>query len=193
MTKSEKTRQFIIERSAPIINKKGVAGTAISDLMEATKLAKGGIYGNFASKEEICAEAFQYLSGRISKALDASIAGKGTAREKLYAMLDYYYSQPVSGEMGGCPLLSFGTEADDTNPELKAMVAKAIRKTQQRTAKVVEAGKEAGEFKRSTDAELFATKMFVMIEGGIFTSRLLNNKEPLKTVVDLLKNEIDTL
>ena len=43
MTKSERTRQFIIEQSAAIINKKGVAGTAISDLMEATKLAKRGI------------------------------------------------------------------------------------------------------------------------------------------------------
>ena len=47
MTKSEKTRRFIIEQSAAIFNKKGIAGTSISDLMESTKLAKGGIYGNF--------------------------------------------------------------------------------------------------------------------------------------------------
>ena len=58
-TKAERTRQFIIEASAPIINKKGVAGTSLTDIMEATKLAKGGIYGNFENKEEICKEIFQ--------------------------------------------------------------------------------------------------------------------------------------
>ena len=74
MTKSERTRQFIIEQAAPIINKKGMAGTAISDIMEATKLAKGGVYGNFDSKDEICLEALNFLLKRLGNSIDASIA-----------------------------------------------------------------------------------------------------------------------
>jgi TetR/AcrR family transcriptional repressor of nem operon len=53
MTKAERTRQFIIEQSAPLFNTKGVAGTAMSDIMEATKMAKGGLYGHFESKDEL--------------------------------------------------------------------------------------------------------------------------------------------
>ncbi|MEZ0131178.1 TetR family transcriptional regulator [Flavobacterium sp. LBUM151] len=64
MSKADRTRQFIIEASAPLINKKGMAGTSLSDIMEVTKLAKGGIYGNFESKEEICRESFLYLRFR---------------------------------------------------------------------------------------------------------------------------------
>lgn len=45
--KSERTRQFIIEKVAPIFNRKGYAGTSLSDLTEATGLTKGAIYGNF--------------------------------------------------------------------------------------------------------------------------------------------------
>ena len=45
--RSEKTRQFIIETTASLFNKKGYAGTSMSDLTEATKLTKGSIYGNF--------------------------------------------------------------------------------------------------------------------------------------------------
>ena len=37
MTKSEKTRRFIIEQSAVIFNKKGIAGTSITDLMNNMK------------------------------------------------------------------------------------------------------------------------------------------------------------
>ncbi|HWZ04629.1 MAG TPA: TetR family transcriptional regulator, partial [Mucilaginibacter sp.] len=82
MTKAERTRQFIIEKAAPIFNKKGIAGTAISDIMEVTKLAKGGVYGNFESKEEICLEAFNYLTTSLGNAINQSMDGKKSAKEK---------------------------------------------------------------------------------------------------------------
>ena len=126
--------------------------------MEATKLAKGGIYGNFNSKEEICVEVFDYLTGIVSSGLDRATAGKATAREKLFAILDYYHNNLAPSEMGGCPLLNFGTEADDTNPDLRQRVAKMIKKSQQRIARVVEEGQAAGEFDKRTDASTFASQ-----------------------------------
>jgi TetR/AcrR family transcriptional regulator, transcriptional repressor for nem operon len=193
MTKSEKTRRFIIEQSAVIFNKKGIAGTSISDLMESTKLAKGGIYGNFNSKEEIIVEVFDYLTDLVATGLDKAAAGKATAREKLYAILECYNATLASSEIGGCPLLNFGTEADDTNPDLRQRVAKTIKKSRQRISNVVEEGQAAGEFDKGTDADIFAIKMFAMIEGGIFASRVTNNKGLMKTIVDVLKKEIDAL
>jgi TetR/AcrR family transcriptional regulator, transcriptional repressor for nem operon len=193
MTKSEKTRQFIIEQSAAIFNKKGVAGTAISDLMEATKLAKGGIYGNFESKDEISAEVFNYLTAKVSSGLDIVITGKDTAQKKLFALLEYYQDNVATNESGGCPLLNFGIEADDTNPELRNRVAKAIKRSQQRMTKILEEGQAAGEFDKAMDASLYAIKMFTMIQGAIFTSRVTSNKSVMKTVVDILKKEIETL
>lgn len=192
MTKSEKTREFIIQQSASIINKKGIAGTAISDLMEATGLAKGGIYGNFESKEEICSEVFDYLTHKVGSGLDAAIATKTTAREKLFALLDYYAERVGTGEMGGCPLLNFGIEADDTNPDFKQRVAKAIKRSQQRMAKLIEEGQASGEFNKKIDARLFAMKMFTMIEGAIFSSRVTNSRTIMKSITDILKNEIDS-
>jgi TetR/AcrR family transcriptional repressor of nem operon len=193
MTKSEKTRQYIIEQSAAIINKKGVAGTAISDLMEATKLAKGGIYGNFENKEEICVEAFNYLTGIIKAGLDKAIAAKSTAKEKLFALVDHYHDHHITSELGGCPLLNFGMEADDTNPKLRQLVAQSAKRSQQRISKLVEEGQRNGEFGKKTDPELFAIKAFTMIEGGIFLSRVSNSKATLRTVMDVLKKEINEL
>src|SRR5690349_17968714 len=103
MSKADRTREFIIQQSAALIDKKGVSGTSISDLMEVTKLAKGGIYGNFKSKEEICQEAFNYLSDAVGKGLDKAISGKSTAKEKIFALLDYYQLQVATSDMGGCP------------------------------------------------------------------------------------------
>ena len=60
MRKGEETRQEIIRRAAPIFNRKGYSGAALSDLMRATGLEKGGIYRHFESKEELAGDAFDH-------------------------------------------------------------------------------------------------------------------------------------
>jgi len=50
MKKSENTRKYIIEKVAPVFNKKGFTGTYLSDMEKATGLTKGSIYGNFKDK-----------------------------------------------------------------------------------------------------------------------------------------------
>ena len=43
MRKGDETRQEIIRKAAPIFNRKGYRGAALSDLMRATGLKKGGL------------------------------------------------------------------------------------------------------------------------------------------------------
>lgn len=60
MKKSLETRSFIIKKVAPLFNKKGFAGTYLSDMNEATSLSKGSIYGNFKDKNEVAIEALKF-------------------------------------------------------------------------------------------------------------------------------------
>ncbi len=53
LSKSEKTKAFIIEKAAPVFNTKGYAGTSLSDLTAATGLTKGAIYGHFENKDAV--------------------------------------------------------------------------------------------------------------------------------------------
>ena len=191
MTKAEKTRQFIIEKAAPIFNQKGMAGTSISDIMEATQLAKGGVYGNFESKDEICLEAFTYLTKSLGAALNQSMEGKASAKDKLFALLDFYKERLFKTNQGGCPILNFGVEADDTNPIIRKRVEAAINNSQNRIANAVKQGIADGEFKDSFNAGNFSVKMFTMIEGAILVSRVQGNNSHMQLVTDLLKEEIE--
>jgi len=47
------TRQNITKKSLQVFSVKGYFNTSISDILEATGLTKGGLYGHFASKEDI--------------------------------------------------------------------------------------------------------------------------------------------
>ncbi len=191
MTKAERTRQFIIEKAAPIFNQKGIAGTSMSDIMEATKLAKGGLYGNFENKEALCLEVFTHLTNITHDAVTKSINEAVTAREKLFALLDFYNNRLLEKNIGGCPILNFGTEADDTNPLIKQKVNEVINRFKGRFVTIIKNGRQNGELSAAFDAELFALKAFTMIEGAILISKIQNSPQHLHTIIGLLKKEID--
>ncbi|NIG55138.1 TetR/AcrR family transcriptional regulator [Chitinophaga sp. Cy-1792] len=191
MTKGEKTRQFIIEQSAVLLNKKGMAGTSVSDIMEATKLAKGGIYGNFQNKEEICQEVFSYLYARLSKRIDAKLQEHHSYKGKLLALLDFYEDTTPMEKAGGCPMINFGAEADDTDQEMRARVATAIKASQARITRLVAGGIANGEFSASINPQAFAAKMFAMYEGAVLVCKVLDNNEQMRIITDALRQEIN--
>lgn len=189
MSKAERTRQFIIETSAPLINKKGMAGTSLSDIMEATKLAKGGIYGNFENKEEICMESFLYLRRQLASKLDLAVSKGKSAKEKLFNLLDVYSNDKNMAE--GCPILNFGTEADDTNPIMREQVKKAILSSQKRFFNIMEEGIQKKELSSEISSEHFSIRTFAMIEGAILCRKVLGNNDQMNIVLDSIKNEFE--
>ncbi len=58
MRKGEQTRRKIIERAAPLFNKRGFNGCSMQDISAATGLEKGSLYTHFNNKEELALEAF---------------------------------------------------------------------------------------------------------------------------------------
>ena len=51
--KGAQTREKIIEKSLQLFSVKGYYNTSVSDILQATGLTKGGLYGHFQSKEDI--------------------------------------------------------------------------------------------------------------------------------------------
>ena len=110
MSKAEQTRQFIIEKTAPIFNMKGYAGTSLSDITEATGLTKGSIYGNFSDKDEVAVACFEYNLKKLTTAIGGEVATRSSFRDKLMAYVDVYRSVNVAVP-GGCPWKSSQTPA----------------------------------------------------------------------------------
>ncbi len=54
-----RTREQIIDEALQIFSVKGFYNTSINDILAATGLTKGGLYGHFASKEELWGAAYE--------------------------------------------------------------------------------------------------------------------------------------
>ncbi len=54
-----RTREQIVDEALQIFSVKGYYNTSISDILAATGLTKGGLYGHFASKEDLWGAAYE--------------------------------------------------------------------------------------------------------------------------------------
>jgi len=190
MTKAEQTRQRIIEKSAPLFNVKGIAGTAMSDIMEATNLAKGSLYVHFENKDDLAYRVVDYtLESLMLRTLEVAKEQR-TAKAKLISLFDLmsHLSNPIPG---GCPILNFGMESDDTNQVIRKKVKNAIHRFLLQIKGIVNQGIAQGEFKKDWDAQKFAVKAFAMIEGGVMLSKVSGNAHYRLQMATLIKGEIE--
>ncbi|MBW1654295.1 TetR/AcrR family transcriptional regulator [Flavobacterium quisquiliarum] len=190
MTKGEETKQFIIEKAAPIFNTKGIAATSMSDIMEATKLSKGSMYVHFENKDVLASAAVDHNMKILSSKLEAELRQGKTAEEQLIAYIDFFSNPLNPPVIGGCPLLNFGTEADDTNPIVKEKVNATIKRGQQLLTSIIEKGIADKEFDPNWDAAEFAAVLFASLEGGHLMARMSGNNDKMKTITTALKKNI---
>ena len=194
MTKSEKTRRMILEKAAALFNQKGIAGTSMNDIMEATGLTKGGLYGNFESKDKIAEAAFDYAVESVWREVSVRTKLIEHTLDKLKAVVYFYkervFTPPVEG---GCPIMNTAVEGGNNHPPLQKKVKKALDFWRYKIKISLEKGKEKGEVKPEIDSEEFATLFIATLEGGILLARSYNQIEPFNITSRHLINMIEQL
>ena len=191
MGKAETTKQMIIERSAPIFNKKGIAATAMSDIMEATKLSKGSLYVHFDNKDVLAGTVVEYNLNLLGQKVMAALDRYKDPKDKLFAYIDVFKNPVTPPVEGGCPMLNFGMEADDMHEPVRQIVSKAIEQSQQLIIDIIRQGVNTGIFKPDWNYKEFATLMFAMIEGGVFITRTTKKLDKMSIISRNLKKMIE--
>lgn len=173
MGKAEITKAYIVEKTAPIFNTKGYAGTSINDMIEATGLTKGSIYGNFANKDEVAVAAFDHNLAIVQAILRDEFSRCTTYTDKLLVYTRVYGSilkKPFP--LGGCPVLNTAIESDDTHPLLRERATQAIRDWKQHIIRLIEKGKVNQEFREDADPLKIALTLIALVEGSIMLAKL---------------------
>jgi AcrR family transcriptional regulator len=194
MSKAEQTKAFIIEKTAPIFNSKGYAGTSLNDMTAATGLTKGSIYGNFTGKDEVALDVFDYNWKRVTSMVKQEMSKRKTAREKLLSYVSVFSTMPKLFPPGGCPLLNTATESDDTHPLLRNKAIEAFAAWKAGVVSIIEKGVENNEFTSADiDPEQVALTLIAVIEGGIMIGKLTGKNQYLKAVMKSAEKMITAL
>jgi TetR/AcrR family transcriptional repressor of nem operon len=191
MRKGEHTRQEIIRKAAPIFNQRGYDGAALSDLMRATGLEKGGIYRHFSSKEALAAEAFDYAWRETFDSRIHDLKSISNTVDRLKQLVANFVERR-GAIPGGCPLLNTAIDTDDGNSVLRERARMALRGWRSYLTSMIRAGIKAREIRARVDAKKLATLIISSLEGAVMVYRLERNEESLRAVQAHLDNYFET-
>jgi TetR/AcrR family transcriptional repressor of nem operon len=190
--KGEQTRLEIIHKAAPIFNQTGYEGAALSDLMKATGLEKGGIYRHFESKQELAGEAFDHA---WKLALDARFEGTqeiSNTVDRLKQVVRNFRDRRTGLVPGGCPLLNTAIDSNDGNPQLRGKARQALSSLLDRLQSIAEEEQRRAEVRADVDSAKLATLIVSTLEGSIMVSRLQKKEEPRDLAVRHLEEYLET-
>jgi TetR/AcrR family transcriptional repressor of nem operon len=123
---AEKNRQAVIDVASRLFREHGFDGIGLKDLMESAGLTQGAFYKQFASKDDLAAQASR-------RALESafhrwSAAAEANPQDPLGAVIAFYLSMEHHAErMDGCPIVALGSDAARQGVDVKASFEAGIR------------------------------------------------------------------
>lgn len=102
--KGTRTRQNIIEKSLQLFCVKGYYNTSINDILEATGLTKGGLYGHFSSKEDIWYAVYDEALGIWRQVVFKGIRSNSSPLERIQTFIENDIKNKLGNGVfeGGC-------------------------------------------------------------------------------------------
>ena len=187
----ELARQTIIEKSAPIFNTYGYAGTSMGMLVEATGFKKGGIYNHFESKAALAEAAFQYNYTKLRQSYVEITFNYEEPGDQLFAFIEAFkqftQAPPITG---GCPILNQATESDDTDDHMRRVVKAAMEDWKHLLETVLAAGVKKGVFNPDIDPSKEAYFILSTIEGAIMLGKLKRSTGLMEDMAEQLRRYI---
>jgi AcrR family transcriptional regulator len=119
-TKGERTHQLIIEKSLQLFSLKGYHSTSINNILEATHLTKGGLYGHFQSKEAVWYAVYDEAVRRWHRVVFAGVSGIADPLKRIEKVIENDLMNYLGGDVfeGGCFFLNALVELSGQSPEM---------------------------------------------------------------------------
>ena len=181
-----------LEKAMNTFRDGGFAATSLDDLSEAMGINRPSLYGAFGDKRDLFLKAYERYrietAQRFAPVFDPALTLRQML-EKIYATaLDVY----LAGENGprGCFTVMTATSEAMADPEIRALVQKALGSTQRAIAKRFQVAVERGELPATADVQVLAQIAASTVETLAIRSRARVPRAELETIakgtVDLI-------
>lgn len=189
---ASKSKQDIIEKSAPIFNMYGYAGAKMQMIVDETGYQKGGIYCHFNSKLELAKEAFSYNYKKLNSIYFQGVLDLDSPKEQMLRFKKNYQQflrKPTI--QGGCPILNTAIDVDDTQPEFRELVNTALQNFTLLLQSILKNGQLAGEFKSDFNPKEEVNYIIATMEGAIMLGQLKQNRRLVLRISEKLFQYIE--
>ena len=125
-SQAAENRETVINVASRLFRERGFDGIGLKDLMKGAGLTQGAFYKQFASKEDLAAQASRRAMESATHRWSAATAAK--PEDPLGAVIAFYLSMDHRGEkMDGCPIVALGSDAARQGMDVKASFEAGIK------------------------------------------------------------------
>ena len=180
---AEENRQTVINVASRLFREHGFDGIGLKDLMKGAGLTQGAFYKQFASKEDLAAQA----SGRALESASRrwSAAAATSPQDPLGAVIAFYLSMEHRGErMDGCPVVALGSDAARQGADVKASFEAGIRAHLEILGRLI-ASETDGETPNGKAMAILSTMV-----GAVTLSRVVNDPDLAQAILDAAAQQV---
>ena len=124
------TKRNIIEKSLQLFSVKGYYNTSINDILAATRLTKGGLYGHFASKAEIWQSVYDEAVSVWRETVFSGVRDRSDPLTRISTFIENDLRDYLGGDVfeGGCFFLNMLVElSGQSDPMSKQILRGFVR------------------------------------------------------------------
>src|SRR3954452_1723507 len=175
-------RQTVIDVASRLFREHGFDGIGLKDLMKGAGLTQGAFYKQFASKEDLAAQASRRaLESAFSR---WSAAAAENPEDPLGAVIAFYLSVEHRGEkMDGCPIVALGSDAARQASDVKASFEAGIK------AHLEILGRMVAEMD-GNEPKVTAMAILSTMVGALTLSRLVNDPDLAHAFLDAAAKQV---
>ncbi|MGD9412982.1 MAG: TetR/AcrR family transcriptional regulator, partial [Desulfobacterales bacterium] len=166
--KGFQTRQKIIEKSLKLFCVKGYYNTSINDIMQATGLTKGGIYGHFASKEDLWYAVYDSALGIWRKIVFQGIQSSADPLERIQTLIENDIKTKLGKHTfeGGCFFHSMLVELSGQSDTMSGHLMQGFRQLAGLLYAWLEQAEQKGLLKENLNFHEIANYIIISLNGA---------------------------
>ncbi|MER9068808.1 TetR/AcrR family transcriptional regulator [Mesorhizobium sp. M0902] len=181
-TQAAENRETVINVASRLFRERGFDGIGLKDLMKGAGLTQGAFYKQFASKDDLAAQASRRAMESATRRWSAATAANPD--DPLGAVIAFYLSMDHRGEkMDGCPIVALGSDAARQGKDVKAPFEAGIKEHLEILGRFI-AETSGGEF----DGRAMA--ILSTMVGALMLSRVINDPDLAQAFLDAAANQV---
>lgn len=167
-TKGTQTRQNIIEKSLQLFCVKGYYNTSINDILEATGLTKGGLYGHFSSKEDIWYAVYDEALNTWRKVIFKGIQSQSGPLECIETLIENDIKNKLGNHIfgGGCFFHSMLVELSGQSDAMRRHILAGFQQLAGLLYAWLERADQQGILKRGLNFKEIANFIIISLNGA---------------------------
>jgi len=181
-SQAAENRETVINVASRLFRDRGFDGIGLKDLMKGAGLTQGAFYKQFASKEDLAAQASRRaMESATHRWSDATAANP---EDPLGAVIGFYLSMGHRGEkMDGCPVVALGSDAARQGAEVKASFEAGVKQHLEILGRFI--AETNGEESKGKAKAILSTMV-----GAVLLSRVVNDPDLAQAFLDAATDQV---